>query len=215
MDRRHALKNIGLSMGAMVVTPTIISLLQSCQNENEPEWFPEFFSQEEGSVIRKIVDVLLPETDTPSGSQVNVHKFIDVFVNEVMEVRQQDLMRNGVTIFTEKTLFVSDKNEVNELKEKDIEQIVSSFLKISKEADKATKERFEKYTKEMEANEEASIDDDTLVYIFLDNIRGLSIWSYKSSEIIGKEALVYDPVPGRQQGCVDLEEATKGKAWSL
>ena len=31
MDRRKALRNIGTGIGAIAVTPTIVSLFQSCQ----------------------------------------------------------------------------------------------------------------------------------------------------------------------------------------
>lgn len=33
MDRRQALRNIGWGAGALVATPTIVSLLQSCESK--------------------------------------------------------------------------------------------------------------------------------------------------------------------------------------
>ncbi len=49
MDRRKALKKIGLSFGYVVATPTVISLLQSCKNDtkNLTTWVPKFFSNDE------------------------------------------------------------------------------------------------------------------------------------------------------------------------
>lgn len=213
MDRRHAIKNIGLSMGVVIATPTIVSLLQSCQNE--PEWFPEFFSQEEGTVIKKLVDIILPKTDTPSGSEVNTPQFIDIFTNEIMEPEQQELMRNAMNVFTKKALSVSGKDDITKLKEKDLEPILASSLKVTKEQQEETYKKFGEYMGAIEAGQQVSIDDETLIFVFLDNLRGLAIWGYKTNEIIGKEVLAYDPIPGRQEGCVDLNEATGGKAWSL
>jgi hypothetical protein len=43
----------------------------------------------------------------------------------------------------------------------------------------------------------------------------MSIWAYKTSQKIGEEVLAYDPIPGKLQGCISLEEATGGKVWSL
>ncbi len=215
MDRRHALRNIGLSMGAVVVTPTIMSLLQSCQNESAPEWFPEFFTQEEGVVLRKVVDIILPKTDTPSGSEVNTHKFIDVFINEVMEPEQQTMMKTAIGVFTQKALSVSGKNEIEKLNEEDLEAVVRNALKINKEQEEALQKRYEAYVEAVAMGKETKVDDDAITYIFLDSIRGLSVWGYKNSEVIGKEVLAYDPVPGRQEGCVDVNEATGGKAWAL
>ena len=61
---------------------------------------------------------------------------------------------------------------------------------------------------------ESSISDEVTNYVALSNIRGLCIFAYKSTEYIGEEVLVYRPVPGKQEGCIDLSE-TGGKAYSL
>ena len=47
------------------------------------------------------------------------------------------------------------------------------------------------------------------------NLRNSSVWAYKTSELIGETVLAYAPIPGKQQGCISLDEATGGKAWSL
>ena len=45
MDRRKALKNIGTGMGAIAVTPTVVSLFQSCQTATG--YTPAFVPQED------------------------------------------------------------------------------------------------------------------------------------------------------------------------
>ena len=75
MDRRVALKNMGLALGYTVATPTLISLMQSCRQETTPEWVPAFFSPEEGMVLTALADLMLPKTDTPSASEVGVPRF--------------------------------------------------------------------------------------------------------------------------------------------
>ena len=82
MDRRIALKNMGLALGYTVATPTIISLMQSCAQDTSPEWTPVFFSPEEGAVLMHLVDIILPKTYTPSATDVNVQKFIDKYLDE-------------------------------------------------------------------------------------------------------------------------------------
>ena len=42
MDRRKALKNIGTGFGAIAVTPTVVSLFQSCQSA--ATYAPAYFS---------------------------------------------------------------------------------------------------------------------------------------------------------------------------
>ena len=82
MKRREALKNIGLAAGVAVATPSILSILQSCTSD-VATWTPSFFTEEQGMLLRGFVDTILPKTDTPSGSEVNVPEFIDRYVNEI------------------------------------------------------------------------------------------------------------------------------------
>jgi len=215
MNRRHALKNIGLSMGAMVVTPTVISLLQSCQADNGITWTPEFFSQEEGDIVLKVIDIILPKTDTPSGSEVNVHGFIDLFAKEVMTIEEQELLKNGFNAFVQKALSDSGKTTAAKLKEADLESLVASSLKVTKQREEEMNEEFADYVEAVIAGQEASISDEIKIFMTLTSIRGLGVWGYKNSEVIGKEVLAYDPIPGRQEGCVGLNEATGGKAWAM
>jgi hypothetical protein len=43
----------------------------------------------------------------------------------------------------------------------------------------------------------------------------MTITAFKTNEYIGEIILAYVPIPGQQKGCVDLMEATGGKAYSL
>ena len=75
MQRRTALKNIGLSFGALTLTPTVASLLQSCQT-TEAGWTPNLLSQENADVMAKIIDVMLPTTaNVPGASDLNLIQF--------------------------------------------------------------------------------------------------------------------------------------------
>ena len=64
---------------------------------------------------------------------------------------------------------------------------------------------------EREANLEAKIMTKSE---FLNNLKWMTINAYKTSQEIGENVLVYDPVPGAYL-CGDLQELTGGKSWSL
>ena len=81
MKRREAIRNIGLTTGFVVATPSIFSLLQSCKTD-VATWTPSFLTQEEGIMVKNIVDVILPKTEIPSASELNVPEFIDKYMNE-------------------------------------------------------------------------------------------------------------------------------------
>ncbi|PIB27647.1 hypothetical protein BFP77_00345 [Maribacter sp. 4U21] len=215
MDRRKALKNLGLAMGYTVATPTLISLMQSCKGEPAVVWTPDFFTIDEGSAVTKLVDIILPKTDTPSASEVNVHLFIDKFANEVMEKEQQDFVRMSMNKFMDKVLADSGKEQIKDITTEDLEPVLAAALKVSNEDKVTNMKMINTYNKAVAAGEEAQLDDTVSRFAFADNLRGMTIWGYKTSEYVGEEVLAYLPVPGEYIGCADTQELTGGKAWSL
>ncbi len=216
MDRRKALKNLGLSLGYTVAAPTLISIFQSCENEKKTIWTPDFFTKEEGDIILKLVDLILPKTDTPSASEINVHLFIDKFINEVVEKEQQNLLKTGLNTLISKTIKITDKENITDLTLGDLDIAIENSLKISKEQAKSNKQKINKYKRSVKNGDNLSqLNDVHAIYAFTSELRDLTILGYKTSEYIGEEVLAYLPIPGENIACGDLEELTGGKAWSL
>ena len=215
MDRRKALKNMGLSLGYVVATPTLIGIVQSCNTEKVLEWTPDFFTKEEGAVLAHLVDIILPETDTPSATEVKVDVFIDRFSDQVMQKKQQDFLKMSMGIFIEKALADSGKETAVELVPEELEAVLGSALVISKEEQKSYDKALENYMGALDEGTEVRLDDNVALNAFAKNLRGMTIWGYKTSEYVGKEVLAYLPVPGEYVSCGSTEELTGGKAWSL
>lgn len=215
MDRRIALRNMGLALGYTVATPTLLSIVQSCKNEDVLAWTPDFFSKDEGEVITKLVDIILPKTDTPSATEVQVNLFIDRFADQVMEKEQQDFVKMITGKFIEKAVKDSGKESAADLEAADLEATLAATLKISKEQREANQEAVGEFMEAAAKGETASLDDTAAIYAFADNIRNMTIWGYKTSEYVGENVLAYLPVPGEYVACGDVEELTGGKAWSL
>ncbi|MEJ2162887.1 MAG: gluconate 2-dehydrogenase subunit 3 family protein, partial [Robiginitalea sp.] len=129
MDRRLAMKNLGLALGYSVATPTLISLVQSCKRETGPVWTPQFFTPEEGLVVMILADLILPKTNTPSATEVGVHVFIDGLLNEVSSAEEQDFFKNCMGKFTDKALTDTGKNSVADLSGEDMEPLLAETLK--------------------------------------------------------------------------------------
>jgi hypothetical protein len=215
MDRRRVLKNMGLSLGYIVATPTLLGIVQSCKNEPAITWSPEFFTQDEGAVLTKLVDLILPKTDTPAASEVQVDIFIDKFAKEVMEKEQQDFFKMSLGKFLEKAMADSGKETISDLNAEDLEPMLSSSLKYSKADQVEMFESITSYTEAIAEGENATLNDETTRFAFANNLRGMTIWGYKASEYVGEEVLAYLPVPGEYIACGDVQELTEGKDWSL
>ena len=215
MDRRIALKNMGLAFGYTVATPTLIGLMQSCQDEKSLNWTPSFFTKDQALALTQLVDIILPKTDTPSASEVNVDVFIDRFANEVMDEETQGFMLMAFDVFNNNALTSSGKEEVADLSTEDLEAALAKALKVSTEEQKLNDEIIEKYIEAKKKGENIDLNENIANSAFATNLRNMTIWAYKTSEYIGEEVLAYLPVPGEYIPCGDLEELTGGKAWSI
>ena len=216
MERRVALKNMGLVFGYAVATPTLLGIVQSCQGKKVLDWTPNFFSKDEGTVVHTLLDILLPKTDTPSATDVNVHVFIDTFANEVLPEEQQAFLKMCMGKFTDKVLADTQKESLADLDAEDLEPVFATYLKKqTDEVEEAHGEAIQAYFEAVEENGSAVLDDEIARYQFATNLRNSAIWAYKNSEFVGEEVLAYLPVPGEYIGCGDLETLTQGRAWSL
>jgi uncharacterized membrane protein len=215
MDRRKALKNMGWGLGYAVATPTLISIVQSCQNDKAAAWMPDFFTAQEGSVITHLVDIILPKTDTPSASEMNVHGFIDQFASQIWDKKKQDMIKASLGKFIEKALADSGKSDASALSPEDLEPVLAEALKNTKEEEVAMFNTLDSYQEAIDSGQQASLDDRTSRFAFANNLRGMTIWGYKTTEYIGEQVLPYLPVPGEYIPCADLEQLTGGMAWSL
>ena len=214
MDRRKALKNMGFSLGYTVATPTLINLMQSCKSEASMKWVPDFFSQEEGNALVLLVDLILPASDTPSASEVQVPLFIDRFAAEVMTSEQQAFWKTATNVFLEDAYSAAGKDKSDELTAEDLEPILASSLKFTEKEKEDYDTLIENYMVKMAEGEKVSLNDKAAKYAFATNLRGITIWGYKTSQYVGERVLKYLPVPGGYVACGDLDELTGGKAWS-
>jgi hypothetical protein len=206
MNRRTALKNLTLSLGYAVATPTVLSILQSCKS-NVATWIPMFFSPSQGYMITKLSDIILPKTDTPGALDVNVPEFMDKMLNDIAPEEEKDIIKEGANAFEDVFQKVY-KKEAIEGSKKDYEKLLKKYFDISEEEKKAV---FEMQNTEESINQEEL--NTYLIYKFLLATRKYTLFGYYTSELIGETILSYDPVPGIWESCIPAEDV--GNAWSL
>ena len=186
MKRRDALKNIGLSAGLIIGTPSIITLLNRCTTDPKT-WKPIFLSKDQAEILKNIVDIIIPKTETPSASEVNVIEFLDKYYKEVLDDERQKWLKDSY-----KSLVDLIKKNFND----NIDNMTT-----------------EKYKDLLDNHMILSGDSDNLSEL-LKQIKSDTIWAYKTSEFVGENVLAYDPIPATYY-CGDLKELTGGKSWSL
>jgi hypothetical protein len=218
MKRRDALRNMGLGLGYAVATPAFISILESCSGEAAATGYQAvLFSKDQFNVLTTMVDVIIPKTDSPSASEVNVPMFIDKYISETqpkgeviekgesgmdIEASQvtaaigsntQEGAKAGIAAFITAALEISGKSKASDLDATDIDATLAATLKA-------------------EGDLEGNLKN---AAIFAGRMRGMAMSAYKNSEEVGERVLAYLPIPGEYIACGNLEELTKGKVWSL
>jgi hypothetical protein len=198
MKRREVLKNLGLATGFFVATPTIVSLLQSCTSDVKT-WIPEFLSPDQGVILTNLADIILPKTDLPSATELNVPQFIDKYFNEVLDDESQLQVKTAFSNIVS-ILKPSIEDSIDKVTQEDYKALLDNHMLVKDEIDE-----------EREANPESL---EMTKSEFLNNLKWMTINGYVTTEQIGETVLKYDPVPGAYY-CGDLQELTGGKSWSL
>ena len=193
MNRREIIKYAALATGAAISTPLMTSLLSGCQTDivaNAEDYSPLSFSEEEFTLLKNLIDVILPKTDSPSASDVGVHKMIDHMVSKVYNKEDQTLYKQGFTKL------------INHLAGENPDLI--KLLKLG--ADKKLE-----LLKKIDSSREEGLKDVRKAYL---DLKQQTVAYYLSTEEIAKNYLTYLPVPGKYEPCISVE-AAGGKAWAI
>lgn len=214
MNRRQALKNLGLGAGIMVVGPTTLGLLQSCKNDPKVDWEPVFLSTSNGYALKQVLNIILPATDTPGANDLNIANFIDSYMNEVASEERQNNFNRSANAFAAafKDIFDKDPEKGDE---EEYRQIVDKYLRATPEEREDYLRRNTETQDPMDKDPEENMDFEAGAYSYLTDVRGMGIWAWKTSEEIGENVLWYDPIPGEYIPCGPVTELGNGKAMSL
>ena len=187
MNRRKALKNLGISFSVITVTPSILSLLQSCQKSTS--WNPVFFNKDQFLVISKLMEIIIPETDIPGSTSLKLPEFVDAYIEEVLDLNSQQRIKDGLSQFFKEVKLDTQQESISSVTINQWEMQLNNHLKEEKNKVLSTE--------------------------IIQELRTLTVNAFKFSEYVGENVLAYSPIPGEQRGCVDLNETTGGKVWSL
>ena len=170
MNRRDLLKKGVYGLAGVSLSSTLISTLQSCTSIEK--YSPHYFSKTEFSLLSKIVDFLIPKTETPGGLEMKVPQFIDIIISETYNNESKNNFSNKLKLLIED--FKSNNIDLS-----DYNSMKSKFV-----IDFNNKTHQEIYNQ----------------------IRDLTVWGFKTSKEIALNVLNYNPIPGYQLGCVDIDK---------
>lgn len=180
MNRRKALSRIGISFGSISMSTGIISMIQSCNTEVISDL--KYFSLSQINFLDRILEIIIPETDSPGAKSLNLSKFIDVYIAK--NIRTEDQIYLNVMMNEFIKMIIDSENQ-------------SSIEKV----DDIT---IEKYFSD-------HIDNYSMIAVNGKNysqicslFREMAVNSYKASEYVMINKLGFVPIPGYYDGNVEI-----------
>lgn len=214
MDRRIALKNLGLGLGYVVATPTFLSVVQSCKDVKAENWTPEMLSMEQGNTLGQILDIILPKTESsPSATETKAHIFIDKYLSISLDEEQKAYYKLRLDKFMALVREKAGKNITDKVIPAEIEIVLAFALKPSDAQKEVNSKAIDRYLEAIKNGSNADLDSQVAAASIANEIRSFGIYAYKNSEIVAKNHLAYNPIPGTYVACGSVEELTGGKAW--
>jgi gluconate 2-dehydrogenase gamma chain len=129
------------------------------------------------AIVSAVAERILPRTDTPGATDVGVPAFIDLLYGEFMTPGEQKVLTEGLT-----QLDAASKAA-----------FAASFTSLAPD-------RQDTVLRDIARAEEKQDQG------FFRLIRSATILGYFTSEQVGRNVLHYDPVPGRYDACVPIDE---------
>lgn len=183
MNRREMLRYTALLTGAAVSAPFASAFLSGCTRETTDTELL-FFDADQFNLLTQIADTILPRTDSPSASDVNVPETVDSMLGLVFDDEFKTIFRNQWDEFEG---FLSDQN--------------------FQQMDQA--ERVE-LLGDLELSRDDDIANSKLAFR---ELKQQVIAYYLNTEEIGTQFLNYLPIPGEYQPCISVEDVNN-KAWA-
>jgi hypothetical protein len=181
MDRRSAIKNITLSFGTITLSTGILSMIQSCQT-NSTDWSSKFFSLAQIIFLDRILEIIIPETDSPGAKSLKLVRFVDAYLYKNFRTAEQEFVLSTMQDFMNMILESENISSVSDIDDPIIEKYFSLHID----------------------NENIIAQDGNNYSQICGLFREMAVRSYKLTEYVLTNKLGYVPIPGYYDGNVDI-----------
>lgn len=188
MNRRDALSRVALIMGGAVIGAE--AFLSGCKTATK---YGESinFTPNDIAYLDEIAETILPKTNTPGAKDAQVGAFMQVYVKDCYEEKDQKTFMEGMGKLNDACNAKNGKNFMD-CSAQEKHDFLVALDKEAKDYQKSKKE------------------DDPNHYFTL--MKQLTLFGFFTSKPGATEALRYVAVPGRYEGCIPYKKGDK--AWA-
>ena len=190
MTRREALRRTAGLLGGVVSTPVWSGLLSGCSAPGG-DWSPSVLTPDQVDTVRRMADLIIPETDTPGAVAAGVHRFVDTLLADGFAAADREAFLAGL----------------DDLDARCQNAYEATFVDLEPPLQKAVVAEMDDETFGAGA---AEWHPDRPPFFRV--MKELTLVGYYTSEIGASQELKINVVPGRYDGVVPFDEI--GRAWS-
>jgi len=174
-------------------------LLAGCKN---PEAIGgATFTEKDIAFLDEVGETILPATKTPGAKAAHIGQFMTVIVNDCYDEGDQKIFHEGIIKLNE----ACDKMHGHSFMKASPQQRTELLTSLDKEAKDYQKERAEKNKEAKKKNKNAK----SLPNHYFILMKQLTLWGYFTSKEGMTQALRFNPVPGRYDGCIDYKKGDR------
>ncbi len=198
MNRREALSRVALLMGSAVTAPTMIAFMDGCKTKDAATGAEFGFDPDQLNLVSEVAEVIIPKTDTPGAKDAKVGEFVQKMLKDCYYEKDQKSFMAGLSKLEDKDFMKASAEEK---------------ITILTAAEQESMDELERIGEERSKAQEAGKDFDEPGVPFFRLMKELTLLGYFTSEPGATQALEYVAVPGRYDGCIDLQPGQK--AWAM
>ena len=224
ITRREALRRIGLLTGGALSASTVSAVLAGCRAEAPPGYAFRALDADQQALTGTLVDLILPDTDTPGARAAGVPEFIDTLLADWMTEGERahflaglaDVDARAQTAHGARFVDLAPEQQTALVTELD-RAAYAEPPPAEAEADEAAAERAQSGTDAMAEAAEQSVgqvdtpDEEEPPPFFL-TLKELTIAGYYTSEVGATQELRWEPAPGRLD--LDVPFSEVGRTWA-
>jgi hypothetical protein len=180
MNRRQLIKQMAAALTALSTSTAFADAVANFDSEHQTV----NLQASQLALLARMVDVIIPATDTPGASTAGVHTFIAYMLQNYYDQEANQLFRQGLRALDES----SQQHFKASLRSIDGGQMLQLFTVL-------------------ERQRKISAERDFVVWL-----KELTVMGYYTSEIGATEELRFLAIPGSYSACIDFAEV--GRTWA-
>jgi hypothetical protein len=198
MERRDALRLLLAGAVSPAIPRDMLAFFEVAQAQISAGYALRTLNVHQNATVTAIVDLVLPETDTPGAKAARVNEFIDLILAEWATEEERRNFLEGVenVDLRGRALFANTFMDCEKTQQEEILRELDQALAVEREEIVPRRPTRESKNKQLQGN-------------FFGVLKRLTIYGYYTSEIGFRQELQEEIIPGAYDGCIPLTPAKK------